>query len=107
MEAWNKGAGAWGGSLRALGAGAWAGLTGWGRVVGAGPSGDGTDVRSDVRTDVRTDGRKFPPVFYRTSSPSGPLPCLNFSILKKTPRASNGQQYPLPCCAHFRFPKCV
>ena len=31
----------------------------------------------------RTDG-KFTPLFYRTSSPSGPLPCLNFSILKKT-----------------------
>ena len=36
--------------------------------------GDGTDVRSLVRTFVRSDGRKFPPVFYRTSSPSGPLP---------------------------------
>ena len=43
----------------------------WG---GAGPSGDRTDVRSDVRSLVRTDGRKFSPVFYRTSSPSGPLP---------------------------------
>ena len=32
-----------------------------------------------------TDGRKFPPLFYRTSSPSGLLPCLNFSILKKGP----------------------
>ena len=54
----------------------------------------------------RTDG-KFTPLSYRTSSPSGPLPCLNFSILKRWPRASNSQQYPLPCCAHFRFPKCV
>ena len=35
------------------------------------------------------------------------LPCLNFSLEKRQPRASNGQQYPLPCCAHFRFPKCV
>ena len=36
--------------------------------------GDGrTDVRTDVRTDGRTDGQ-IPPVFYRTSSPSGPLP---------------------------------
>ena len=33
-----------------------------------------TDVRTDVRTYVRTDGQ-IPPVFYRTSSPSGPLPC--------------------------------
>ena len=31
----------------------------------------------------RTDG-KFTPLCYRTSSPSGPLPCLNLSILKKT-----------------------
>ena len=54
----------------------------------------------------RTDGN-YPPLFYRTSSPSGPLPCINFSIKKRRPRASNGQQYPLPCCAHFRFPKCV
>ena len=30
-----------------------------------------------------TEGRKFP-LFYRTLSPSGPLPCLNFSIFKKT-----------------------
>ena len=44
---------------------------------GAGPSGDRTDVRSFVRSFarslVRTDG-KFTPLFYRTSSPSGPLP---------------------------------
>ena len=26
---------------------------------------------------------------------------------KIRPRASKGQQYPLPCCTHFRFPKCV
>ena len=38
---------------------------GWGR--------GGTDVRTDVRTDGRTDGQ-IPPVFYRTLSPSGPLP---------------------------------
>ncbi len=25
---------------------------------------------------------------------------------KRRPRASNGQRYPLPCCAHFRFLKC-
>ena len=77
LEAWNKGAGAWGGSLRAWGAGAWRGPRGWG-PGGAGPSGDvRTDVRSfvrsDVRSDVRTDG-KFTPLSYRTSSPSGPLP---------------------------------
>ena len=26
---------------------------------------------------------EIPPLFYRTLSHSGPLPCLNFSILKK------------------------
>ena len=49
------------------------------------------------------DGRKFPPLFYRLLSPLVPLPCLNISIEKRRPRASNGQQYPLPCCAHFRL----
>ena len=29
-----------------------------------------------IRPQPPTDGRKFPPVFYRTSSPSGPLPCI-------------------------------
>ena len=33
----------------------------------------GADGRTDVRMHVRTDGQ-IPPVFYRTSSPSGPLP---------------------------------
>ena len=60
----------------------------WGsEALGAGPHGlepwgDGTDVRSFVRLlvrllariDGRTDERKFSPVFYRTSSPSGLLP---------------------------------
>ena len=32
-----------------------------------------TDRRMDKRTDGRMDGQ-IPPVFYRTSSPSGPLP---------------------------------
>ena len=26
---------------------------------------------------------------------------------KRRHRASNGQQYPMPCRAHFKFPKCV
>ena len=67
LETWNKGAGAWGGSLRAWGPGG-----GQGAGVGgvAGPSGD---VRTDVRSFARTDG-KFTPLFYRTLSPSGPLP---------------------------------
>ena len=61
----SKGLGAWG-LERAEGLGS-------GEGGGAGPSGDRTDVRSLARTDVRTDG-KFTPLFYRTSSPSGPLP---------------------------------
>ena len=65
------------------------GLEGWGLEMaeglgsgGAGPSGDGTDVRSDVcslvcsfaRSDGWMDRQKFPPLFYRILSPSGPLP---------------------------------
>ena len=63
-------------SLRACGAGTWAGPRVWGRGGGGGggPSGDGTDVCSLAQTLVRTDGQKFPPLFYRTSSPLGPLP---------------------------------
>ena len=38
-----------------------------------GLGGGQTDVRTYGRTDGRTDGQ-IPPVFYRTSSPSGPLP---------------------------------
>ena len=75
------------------------GLGGWGleRAEGLGSRGGGWTlrghpdgrldgrslVRSLVRSFARTDG-KFTPLSYRTSSPSGPLPCLNFSILKKT-----------------------
>ena len=33
----------------------------------------------------------------------GPLPSINVSIEKRWPRVNNGQQYPLSCCAHFRF----
>ena len=33
-----------------------------------------TDGLSDGRTEGQTDGRKFPPLFYRKSSPLGPLP---------------------------------
>ena len=56
------------------------GLGGWGleRAEGLGSGGGWTlrgrpDGRSFVRSFVRTDG-KFTPLFYRTSSPSGPLP---------------------------------
>ena len=56
------------------------GVGGWGleRAEGLGSGGRGAgpsrDVRTDVRTDGRSDVRKFPPVFYRTSSSSVPLP---------------------------------
>ena len=38
---------------------------------GLDPGGTG---RTFFGTFVRTDGRKFPPLFFRTLSPSGPLP---------------------------------
>ena len=72
LEVWNKGAGAWGGSLRAWGAGAWRGPSGWG-PGGAGPSGEQSDGRLFARSLGRMYG-KFTPLCYRTSSPSGPLP---------------------------------
>ena len=67
--------GGWGLGRVSQGLGGWVleGAEGLG-LGGAGPSGDfRTDVRSFARTFVRTDG-KFTPLFYRTSSPSGPLP---------------------------------
>ena len=57
-------------------------------------------------TDKRTGVRKLP-VSYRTSSPSRTLPCIHVSTKKRQPGAGNRQQYPLPCCTHFRFPICV
>ena len=87
-----RGLGERGGVAGGLEQGSWGlgrvskGLGGWGleRAEGLGSGGglapQGTDrtdvwtfVRSFVRSDVRTDG-KFTPLFYRTSSPSGPLP---------------------------------
>ena len=45
--------------------------------------GDRTDIpslaRSLVRSFAHTDRRKFPPLFYRTSSLSDLPPCINFS----------------------------
>ena len=80
LEAWNKGAGAWGGSK---------GRGGWGleRAEGLGSGGGGWTLRgrpdgrslgrslgrSFVRSFGRTEG-KFTPLSYRTLSPSGPLP---------------------------------
>ena len=63
------GGGVWGVEDWVLGGRGWGGR-GSDALGGWSPGEDGTDVRSDGRTD----GRKFPPVFYRTSSPSGPLP---------------------------------
>ena len=57
----------------------WTILLGFGPYsLDLGPKGDEAEGgvgggRTDGRTDVRTDGQ-IPPVFYRTSSPSGPLP---------------------------------
>ena len=59
----------------------WAILLGFGPYsLDLGPKGDkalrvgqGGDGRTYVRTDGRMDGQ-IPPVFYRTLSPSGPLP---------------------------------
>ena len=57
----------------------WAILLGFGPYsLDLGPKGDealrvGQGGRTDGRTYGRTDGQ-IPPVFYRTSSPSGPLP---------------------------------
>ena len=39
---------------------------------------EGVDRRTDGRTDGRTNKQNKFPVFYRTLSPSGPLPCLSF-----------------------------
>ena len=52
--------------------------------------------KADIRTDRRTDGQIFP-VFYRTSSPSGPLPCspsLEFIIMQS--RATGIADHILP-----------
>ena len=53
LETWNKETGAWGGSLRAWGAGAWRGPRGWGR---GGVDPQVWDGRSDVRSLVWMDG---------------------------------------------------
>ena len=55
--------------------------------------------RTNGRMDGRTDGmtNKSPPVFYRTSSPSGPLPCflsLQFKIMQS--RATGIADHILP-----------
>ena len=65
----------------------WTILLGFGPYsLDLGPKGDeakggaGGDVRTYGRMDGRTDGQ-IPPVFYRTLSPSGPLP-KNITIIK-------------------------
>ena len=52
-----------------------------------GPDGR-TDVRSLVRPFARSDGRKFPPVFYRSLSPSGPLPKSASTVGKEASASS-------------------
>ena len=70
LEAWNNRVGAWGGSLRAWGAGAWMGA----RVVGEGldPWGMRRMDRTDVQTFVWTDRRTEIPLFCRTLPPLSP-----------------------------------
>ena len=82
-RAWGKGGEGAGG----LEQGSWGlgrvskGLGGWGleRAEGLGSGGGAWTLRGPTgrtfgRTFGRSDVQKFPPVFYRTSSPSGPLP---------------------------------
>ena len=55
----------------------------------------GTDERTDGRTNKQTN--KSPPVFYRTSSPSGPLPCfLSLQITIMQIRATGIADHILP-----------
>ena len=59
------------------------GRGGWGLEGAEGlGSGGWTLGGPDGRSLVRSDGRKFPPVFYRTSSPSGPLPKKGLTVAR-------------------------
>ena len=61
-----------------------------------GAGGGETNGHTDGRTDGRTD-RQIPPVFYRTSSPSGPLPCfLSLQITIMQIRATGIADHILP-----------
>ena len=72
------------------------GLGGWGLDEAEGLGG-GLDPRGTGRTLVRlfgrlfgrSDVRKFPPLFYRTSSPLGPLPKKYLLITKPLPFHQN------------------
>ena len=64
--------------------------------------------KADRRTDVYTDGQ-IPPVFYRTLSPSGPLPCspLNFNhTLLKQGTGTADHLLPLGCYYTLFWPLC-
>ena len=65
--------GSWGLGRVSQGLGGWVLEGAEGLGSGGGWTLRGPDGRSFVRSLVRTDG-KFTPLFYRTSSPSGPLP---------------------------------
>ena len=57
------------------------------------------DGRRDRWTDGRTDGRTdklIPPVFYRTSSPSGPLPKKEKKYKNKLLKGIKRSAVPLP-----------
>ena len=99
--------GAWGLGRVSKGLGGW-GLEraeGLGSGGGPGPSGD---VRTDVRSDARSFGRslgwtdgKFTPLFYRTSSPSGPLPKKR----EKAKREGNNSRKSEFCLLTFSYQK--
>ena len=64
-EARNKGAGAWGGSLRAWGAGSWRGPRGWVLEGAKGLGWGGLNPQGTGWTFVRSDGRLFGRTFGR------------------------------------------
>ena len=59
---------------------------------------ESTDYRLVRAWEGRIDGwrNKSPPVFYRTSSPSGPLPCLSFQLTTMQSRATGIADHVLP-----------
>ena len=78
--------GSWGLGRFSKGLGGWGLEEGWGLGTrrGGWSLGEWANVFLDVQTFDQRDGQKFPPLFYRTLFPLGPLPCPNLSILKKT-----------------------
>ena len=63
------------------------------------------DFRSERAWGGGADGwtNESPPVFYRTSSPSGPLPCLSFQFTTMQSRATGIADHILPLGDLFRL----